>query len=250
MALWQGVIGTLHAGAFTPKEDPKPRYVGVPAMNSACKYLAAGIDIRMNTRVQPPRFAKGMWHLRDDDGNELGKFDALVVSAPAAQTAELAAEANDIRAAAESVKINGCWAVMLAFAKPLPLEFDGAFVEDSPLSWICHNNSKPGREATDSWVVHASPNWSQEQIDRPPDSVLAPLLEAFWQATGASQVEPLFAAAHRWRYSIPVEPLEHPCLQDPAKNAIACGDWCGGPRVEGAYLSGLAAADRLLAWKD
>ena len=139
---------------------------------------------------------------------------------------------------------------MLAFANPLPLEFDGAFVEESPLSWICRNNSKPGRETTDAWVVHASPSWSQEQIDRSPDSVLAPLLAAFWQATGASKVEPLFSAAHRWRYSIPVEPLAKQSIEDRAKKAVACGDWCGGPRVEGAYLSGLAAAEELLSWND
>ena len=248
VALWNGVIGSLDSGSFSPKENPKPRYVGVPAMNSACKHLAEGIDIRLNTRIQPPNFSEGAWHLRDDEGNDLGNFEALIVSAPAAQTAELAAEATEIRAAAERVKIDGCWAVMLAFDKPLPLEFDGAFVENSPLSWICRNSSKPGRETTDCWVVHASPGWSQDQIDRSPELVLTPLLEAFWQATGVSKVAPLFCAAHRWRYSIPVEPLESHCVEDPAKKAIACGDWCGGPRVEGAYLSGLAAAERLLGW--
>ena len=58
--------------------------------------------------------------------------------------------------------------------------------------------------------------------------------------------KPDFAAAHFWRYAIPPEPLGTRCLFDPELAIAACGDWCGGPRVEGAYLSGVAAAGRMM----
>ena len=42
------------------------------------------------------------------------------------------------------------------------------------------------------------------------------------------------------------EPLDDECLWDPAAGLGACGDWCGGPRIEGAFLSGMAMAGSLL----
>lgn len=41
-------------------------------------------------------------------------------------------------------------------------------------------------------------------------------------------------------YAQPREPLPESYLIDLESRIGACGDWCGGPRVEGAFLSGLA----------
>jgi predicted NAD/FAD-dependent oxidoreductase len=35
-------------------------------------------------------------------------------------------------------------------------------------------------------------------------------------------------------------------LWDAESRVAVCGDWCQGARIEGAFLSGLAAADRVL----
>ena len=78
-------------------------------------------------------------------------------------------------------------------------------------------------------------------------TVLPRLVDAFWHATQAVRQEPSFATAHRWRYAIPLEPLEDRCLYDPDLGLGACGDWCSGPRVEGAFLSGMAMGGRILA---
>jgi len=82
---------------------------------------------------------------------------------------------------------------------------------------------------------------------------VAPLLvEALRQAAGelgnpALAGDPEHLSAHRWRYALPTEPLPEPCLFDPRLQLAAAGDWCGGPRVEGAFLSGCAAAGRILS---
>ena len=137
---------------------------------------------------------------------------------------------------------------MLAFEASLGLPFAGAFVHESPLSWIARNDSKPEREsAGEAWVLHASPEWSDRYIDAEADTVLPKLISAFWQATGAQRRATSYAAGHKWRYSIPPEPLDSPCLFDSQLKIGACGDWCGGPRVEGAFVSGMTLAEHVLA---
>ncbi|MFC1740587.1 FAD-dependent oxidoreductase, partial [Pseudomonadota bacterium] len=51
---------------------------------------------------------------------------------------------------------------------------------------------------------------------------------------------------HRWRYALAREPLLAGALWYPQDALVVAGDWCNGSRVEGAFLSGAAAAGRLL----
>jgi predicted NAD/FAD-dependent oxidoreductase len=72
------------------------------------------------------------------------------------------------------------------------------------------------------------------------------MLGALESATGRQLGETPHCVAHRWMYAIPENPLERECLWDSEELLGACGDWCGGPRVEGAFLSGMAMAGSLL----
>jgi predicted NAD/FAD-dependent oxidoreductase len=72
------------------------------------------------------------------------------------------------------------------------------------------------------------------------------LLTAFAEALDRSLPDPVFTDAHRWRYALPDPPLDAPCLFDSGARLGAGGDWCGGPKIEGAFLSGGALAERVL----
>jgi predicted NAD/FAD-dependent oxidoreductase len=248
VAPWEGRICTLTNGRVVWKQETTPRFVGVPGMNAVCRHLAADLDVRLRTQVRPPEFDRGIWRLSDDQGNQLGQFDGVIISAPAPQSADLLGAAPTLQQQATSAKMHGCWSAMLSFDRSLELPFAGAFVHDSPLSWIARNDSKPQRESDqESWVLHASPEWTDKRLDDDPGDVLPKLADAFWQATGANPRTPSYATGHRWRYAIPRAPLDDHCLFDPEFRIGACGDWCSGPRVEGAFLSGMALAGRVLA---
>lgn len=243
---WAGTIAVLDRGTIEIKADTTERWVGVPGMNAVCKNLAAALDVAYRTEVGGLAKTETGWSLTDPADTDIGHFDAVVISAPAPQTARLLeAAAPEMATAAASVEMAPCWAAMVGFSEPLGIGYDGAFVLDSPLSWVARNASKPGRPDGESWVLHASPEWSRRhlEIERKPAAQL--LLAAFVDALGGLAATPVHLEAHRWRHALPTEPLEAACLVDPEHRLAACGDWCGGPRVEGAFLSGLEAARRL-----
>ena len=247
VAPWSGQIVVLRDGEVIEEKKGLTRHVGVPGMNAICKHLAHELDVRFGTQVAPLERMEDEWRLTDDENRDLGRFDLAIVSAPAAQTSALLQAAPTLANAASRVTINGCWALMIAFPKTLELELDAAFVHDSPISWIARNSSKPQRDdASETWVVHATSDWSQENLGLEQREAGRRLFDEFWKATGLAPREPSFQVAHRWRYALPGNPLPKKCLADDHVRAFACGDWCGGPRVEGAFLSGMAVAGRVL----
>jgi hypothetical protein len=248
---WGGRIVALRHQDAEQDKSSTARFVACPGMNAICRNLAESLEVRTNKRVSPPTRGQGKWFVSDDAGNDLGSFDVVVVSAPAPQAAQLLQGSPHLARRASSVRTAGCWALLVQFPARLELDFDGAFAQDSPLSWIARNSSKPGRHPdVETWVLHASADWTQCHLEEPPEAIEERLLDAFWDATGVAAVPPSYVVAHRWRYALPTEPLADRYLIDGDLSIGACGDWCAGPRVEGAFLSGAALAERLLALKE
>jgi predicted NAD/FAD-dependent oxidoreductase len=77
-------------------------------------------------------------------------------------------------------------------------------------------------------------------------SVTRELLAAATALPGARKARAEYATAHRWRFAQAREPLDAGALWFREQRLALAGDWCHGSRVEGAFLSGAAAAGRLL----
>ncbi|MFM8579953.1 MAG: NAD(P)/FAD-dependent oxidoreductase, partial [Planctomycetaceae bacterium] len=184
-------------------------------------------------------------------------FGAVVLALPAEQVAGLlsgtrgltwSGAAGQLRERVAGVSISPCWGVLLEFARRLAVEFDGAFVGNSPLRWVARNNSKPGRPERECWVLHASPEWSREYLEAGAEWVAGELEKAFWTAVGATGEQVVARQALRWRYALPESPLPEQFLLAEEVGLGVCGDWCGGPRVEGAWTSGARLGEELAKW--
>jgi predicted NAD/FAD-dependent oxidoreductase len=246
---WNEPIVTLRRGEVLGRSDHVERWVGVPSMNVLAKSLAEGLDVRLQTRVARIERTPAGWTLWGDDRQQLESYDVVIVSAPAPQTSDLlAAAAPDLAALVRRVEVAPCWALMAALDRPLGVDWAGAFVHDSPLAWIACNSRKPGRPLLpEAWVLHASAEWSRAHLEADVATIEPLLWQAWGDAVGRELPDLSYCTAHRWRYALPTEPLADRALWDATMQIGACGDWCGGPRVEGAYLSGRAVAERLLA---
>lgn len=245
VAEWGGRVVRLERGVATDT-TPQSRYVGVPGMSAVAAHLAAALAVRRETRVASVSRTPAGWQLIDESGGGSGPFDFLVAALPAPQAAGLLAP-HPFAAEAAGTPMTPCWAVLVAFADRLDVPWDGAFAHDSPLSWVARNSSKPGRpRGADCWVLHAGAEWSAAHLEESPDAVVPPLLDAFAAVTGRILPPTVYRAAHRWRHSLGADAANRTTLFDAAAGLAVCGDWLAGGRVEGAFLSGAAAAGRIV----
>jgi predicted NAD/FAD-dependent oxidoreductase len=138
---------------------------------------------------------------------------------------------------------------LLAIEPASGFEFGGAFVDDdAALAWVTREESKltPSTGGGERWVLHATARWSALHLNRANDEVAEMLAAAFAQRFNFG-FRPTFMTARRWRTAAPANPLKDPFLWDATQKIGAVGDWCGGPRIEGAFLSGRALAQSIAA---
>ena len=241
---WAGRIVELTNGKIRERR-PSDRFVGIPGMNAVCRHLARGLTVRCGTPIQSVEHGE-RWRLISAAADE-GEFDYVVSAIPPAQAQLLFKQCSSLMANIAAMPFAPCWASMFAFPEPLEFPADGALTGNSSIAWMARNSSKPAREASaDCWVVHATAEWTHEHLEAESDSVASLMLRELFRITGAQEQQPLHVNAHRWRYSIPTEPVSEGCLTDFDRQLLVCGDWCLGNRVEAAFLSGVAAAGALM----
>ena len=239
VAPWHGRIERIGVGPG-PEPSPGERYVGLPGMSTLLRHIAGELSVRYQTHITGiSRHADGLRLDTSEGGPERG-FTQVVVAVPAPQAVPLLALAPGLARAAAKAKLAPCWSALAAFDAPLETPLDGIFFVGHPVGWAARDNSKPGRPPGERWVIHGHWTWSAEHLEDPPEAVGQALLGAFFAALDLEPRKPAFLGTHRWRHALPTEPLAEDHLYDAAAGLGVCGDWCNGPRVEGAWLSGEA----------
>jgi predicted NAD/FAD-dependent oxidoreductase len=211
-------------------------------MNALAKHLAGEVEVRCRTRVDSIEHVRTGWRLARRDGADLGEFSRLVVAIPPAQAAALIGGQSPVGRRVAAIRMRPCWAVLLGFAEPYGVAFDGAFCEAAPLSWVCRESSKPGRPSAEAWVLHASAEWTEEHLDEAPEVIVDSLSRELERLTGMPLPRVIHRDAHQWRFARPDPELEAGVPVDRERGLVLAGDAYWGGRVEGAFLSGVAAA--------
>ena len=231
-----------------PNEDGHPRFRGTEGMTSVPKYLAEGLDVRTGEKVVSVEDDGGTWRLKTESGTE-ATGDALIVTAPVPQALEIVGSGGyELPSAAreqlERVTYDPCLALMALLDGPSGIpEPGGVQIKGEPLDWIADNMLKGISEAP-AVTIHGGPQWSRQHYEDDEAEVTAALLGFAGDMVGSNVVSTQLA---RWRYSWVSESHPEPYLLAQNSPALVfCGDSFAQPKVEGATLSGLAAAGALL----
>ncbi len=229
-------------------DDREPRYLGVGGMTTLAKYLARALDVRLNERVISLRAENSGWQIRTEAGLVFNA-DALILTPPVPQSLQLIQASEiylppDIKAALSSVTYQPCLGVLvLVSGKSRVPSPGGVWCNDESILWISDNQQKGISPDAAALTIHLSPLFSQAFWERSDDEVLETVLPMATPYLGA---EIIHAEVKRWRYSSPDTFISEPSLAvlEPAPMVFA-GDAFASPCIQGATLSGLAAAERV-----
>jgi renalase len=235
-----------------PNEDGHPRYRGADGMTSIPKYISRDLDVRTGERVLKVDGSGTGWEVACESGLRVAG-DALVLATPVPQALDLASSGSyrlpdGARRQLEAVSYDPCLALMVVLdgQSGVP-EPGGMQIKGEPLDWIGDNKRK-GISEVSAVTVHAGPEWSRSHFEDDETQVIETMISLAGDRLGTDLAPAVVATSlARWRYSWVTEPHPEPCLVasgDPP--LVFCGDAFGQPKVEGATLSGLAAADHLL----
>tara|TARA_B110000459_G_C16623299_1_gene503214 strand:+ start:1014 stop:2000 length:987 start_codon:yes stop_codon:yes gene_type:complete len=217
--------------------EEEPRYTGVPGMNHAAKFLAQGLNVHINTKISSLK-NEGTWKLIDDKNQQYSGFDWVICTAPAPQSSALFPESFKYYADIKSVEMLACFSLMLGFEHSFPIEFDAAHVTGSDVSWIAVNNNKPKHPGPLTLVIHSSSEYAQEHIDDDREQVMQHLIKETSSILGYNISAACYKNIHGWRYANNTDQNQKKSVFLDLKNKLgACGDWCCGGRIEGAFTS-------------
>ena len=244
-AIWDPVLQVYQDAQWSKPQTKLHRYVGTPGMSAPARALAQDLSVQTSTTIQSiARTAEG-WSLTSTEHGLLPKhYTKIVFAIPPIQVAAiLGSHSEKISAVTDSIVMQPCWTVMMQFESPINMPFDAAFINTGPLSWIARNNSKPSRKGEESWVMHATPVWSELNLEYSAQDIGPRMIEAFHMLGGP---QPATWSAHRWRYASSDPAISIESVWDSATQIGLCGDWLNGGRVEGAWLSGKTLAQKML----
>ena len=224
-----------------------PRWRGKPTMNEIARHLAREVPVLLEKRVVSLRRDRNRWVAKLESG-ETFRAGAALLTPPVPQSLAILKAGESALPPREtahlvSVEYERCLAVLTVLDGPSRIPPPGGLSPGAgPIAWIADNQRK-GVSGEPAVTIHATAAFSLEHWDRDRNDSGRELLRAARRWLGSAVTE---FQVHGWRYSKPLRVEKSPCLvlgQSPP--LVLAGDAFAGPRVEGAALSGWAAAEAL-----
>jgi Predicted NAD/FAD-dependent oxidoreductase len=221
-------------------------------------FARTDVTVERHTRVEQLHCDDETWRVTDDDGEEWGPFDRLVLNPPAPQTADLLVDADwdsplreELATAVDSVEYRTIWSAVLRY----PFELDVPYYalvntdKEHEIGWVSREECKGGHVPEGSLlVVQPNEEWSLDHYDDPPEENVASLAELTADIFDDDRLTgPEWTDHQGWRYALPEEAPPRDILDEAESHSLYClGDWVTGKaRLHAALRNGLETGERL-----
>lgn len=254
LQLWRPTIGRWQNNHHSRSDDQQDRYIGTQGLAGWLRNEAnelqknQRISLTTKARVSAVERQQHGWIVTTDN-DERYSADALLLTTPPEQAKALLPDYES----SISSRSTACWALVVSDPQQQGPEYEALFFQQHPsLNWAANNRSKQSSEMANLWTLHANPQWSGKHQDSNPNAVATALIKDFAAITKAPASAFERVHSHRWLYARPQQLSSSadepkPNFQQLDATLVLAGDWLAGGRVEGAWLSGKAAAQQLIA---
>jgi len=222
--------------------DGHPRYCGVGGMTTITKHLARGLDVRYASMAFNVERNGDAWRVRLDDGTH-HDADRVVLTCPVPQSMALIVNTDlELPDGVRTIEYDKTIAALVLVEGSHNIPYPGGLQDaDDTFSFIGDNHRK-GVSPVGALTFHCNPSFSEANWWNDHAATHAAVMELARPWIGSATV-----ADHqpkRWRMATPRTTWHERCWS--SDGVVLAGDAFAGPRVEGAVLSGLAAAARVV----
>lgn len=239
-----------------------PKWTYTSGINLLGKLMARQSTATVHTETRIERLASGAtgWVPQDTEGEKLEAFDAVLLTPPAPQSADIL-RASAVEEDLKTRLVEGLQAavyaaqftIILAYERKVqrPDDVYGLVNADGEhdVGWIGFEDRKPGHvpDGQVVVVVQMGSGWSADRLDYTPDDLVPDAKEKASAVLDTSLRYPSWFDSQRWRYAAPTAGADTDALAAGADAGLffAGDDVAGEGRVEQAIRSGLDAADRI-----
>jgi hypothetical protein len=254
LRVWTEGIYRLSAdGVLQPPVKFAPYYAAPAGATAIAKYLGRNLEIIKGQAITAISPIGNGWeiHSADDQWNA----EQVVIAIPPAQALAIAGTVMDTHCSEQMSLVNFATSITAIAVFPKnqqpaasQLAWKGIQGIDHPiLGWIGLDSSKQLEPLQPVLVVQSSAAFAAEYFNAPDLNMIGKRLLDSVAPLAIGLDAPEILQVHRWGYAFAQNPLPDLFLTAQVKAPLYfCGDWCGGNRVESAFLSGLAVAEKIL----
>jgi renalase len=204
-------------------------------------------------------FGEGAWQVRGGQGRFRGPFDALVLTPPGPQTADLLdsaawddPRADRLAAAAGAVSYRPIRTLALHYPFRVQRDEYALVLDDGthPVGWVSREECKPSRvpDGESLLIVQMHPDWSRDHLDEPTSAAADAAAAAVADLLDDDRLREYdWVDDASWRHALPNDGCEAADVRQ-AEDAglFLAGDWIPGRgRVAAALESGVSVGERI-----